>query len=526
MERRLSKKWIVPLLVLIVLVLAGAACSRSGGSKVIYITATPLRDDHGNAILPPTYTPNKPTDAPIIPTPNPTRTMPQDSGAHAVQPGDTLATIASLYGITVDALLAINQLPNPNALEVGQMINIPGGSALYGPDFKLIPDSELVYSAAASNFSIAAEVKYTQGFLKAYSEDVGDGTVLSGVEIIDFVATAYSVNPRLLLALLEYRGGWLSNPYPDEPQMSYPMGIHKEGREGLYRQMLDAADALNYGYYGWKYRGVVAVTLYDGQHVLYAPGLNPGTVGVQYMLSLTTESAQWQQDVHPTGFFQTYMSLFGDPFARAIEPITPPNLTQPALVLPIPKGEEWVFTGGPHGAYNSGSAWAAIDLAPPEPPEEIKVAQGSCYVSPNWATAAAPGVIARSGSGYVVLDLDGDGDEHTGWTLVYLHMDDSERIPAGTRVQVGDRLGHPSCEGGVSNGTHMHLSRRYNGEWIPVECEQCLPGVIVPPFVLGEWTVFGFTGQEYQGYLTRPTADDSYRQAEQTREYEFNKLIW
>ena len=33
------------------------------------------------------------------------------------------------------------------------------------------------------------------------------------------------------------------------------MGIVKAGREGLLRQMLDAADALNYGYYGWKYRG-------------------------------------------------------------------------------------------------------------------------------------------------------------------------------------------------------------------------------------------------------------------------------
>jgi len=42
------------------------------------------------------------------------------------------------------------------------------------------------------------------------------------------------------------------------------------------------------------------------------------------------------------------------------------------------------------------------------------MAQGDCYVSPNWVTAAAPGVIARSGEGYVVLDLDGDGDEHTG----------------------------------------------------------------------------------------------------------------
>jgi LasA protease len=124
-----------------------------------------------------------------------------------------------------------------------------------------------------------------------------------------------------------------------------------------------------------------------------------------------------------------------------------------------------------------------------------------------------------------VLDLDGDGDEHTGWDIVYLHMDDSERIPAGTRVQAGDRLAHPSCEGGVSTGTHLHISRRYNGEWIPVSCESCAPGVTVPPFVLGEWTMYGFANQEYQGYMTRP-GSDGYRQADQMRDYEFNKVTW
>jgi len=92
-------------------------------------------------------------------------------------------------------------------------------------------------------------------------------------------------------------------------------------------------------------------------------------------------------------------------------------------------------------------------------------------------------------------------------------------------VQTGDRLGHPSCQGGVSNGTHLHLARRYNGEWIPVACEDCAPGVTVPPFVLGEWTVYGFPNQEYQGYMTRP-GDDGYRQAEQFRDNDMNKVIW
>lgn len=508
----------------LILLLSAAACSRSS-TKVIYITATPLYDEAGNVIVPPTMTQNRPTDTPVVPTPNPTRpAVQQDSGLYSVQPGDTLGTVAQLYGITIEQIVAANTTIDPNTLEVGQLLTIPGGSLPNTPNAKLIPDSELVYGPTATNFSVAGTVKFRQGFLKAYSETV-DEEVWSGVEIVDFIANSYSINPRVLLALLEYRGGWLDDPYPSDAQIAYPMGIVKEGREGLLRQMLDAADALNYGYYGWKYRGTVTLTLLDGQRLFYAPDLNAGSVAVQYMLSVTTDPAQWQRDVHPTGFFQTYLALFGDPFVHAFEPITPSDLTQSSWALPFAKGEEWVFTGGPHGAYNSGSAWSAVDFAPPEPPEEIKLAQGACYVSPNWATAAAPGVIARSGEGYVILDLDGDGNERTGWNLVYLHMDDYERISAGTTVQAGDKLAHPSCQGGFSNGTHLHISRRYNGEWIPVVCEDCAPGVTVPPFVLGEWTMFGLENQEYQGYMTRP-GEDNYRQAEQTRDYEFNKVIW
>jgi len=48
--------------------------------------------------------------------------------------------------------------------------------------------------------------------------------------------------------------------------------------------MLDAADALNYGYYAGN-TGGRRHDSFDGQHVFYAPDLNPGTVGVQYMLS-------------------------------------------------------------------------------------------------------------------------------------------------------------------------------------------------------------------------------------------------
>jgi murein DD-endopeptidase MepM/ murein hydrolase activator NlpD len=108
--------------------------------------------------------------------------------------------------------------------------------------------------------------------------------------------------------------------------------------------------------------------------------------------------------------------------------------------------------------------------------------------------AIADGLIVRAGNGAVVQDLDGDGFEQTGWTVLYMHIESRERVRAGTHLQAGERIGHPSCEGGVSSGTHVHLARRYNGEWIPADQDL--------PFNLDGWISTG-TGYEYDGFLKR-----------------------
>ena len=181
---------------------------------MIYVTATPMFDEAGNIIIPPTMTPDEPTPKPIDPTPNPARTMPQGD-IYVVQPGTRSAPSRTSTAITMDELNAANPSVNPNALEVNQALTIPGGALRYTPANKLIPDSELVYSVLRQPISTWRRPSSSrQGFLKAYSEDIGDGQIMSGVEIIDFVATNYSVNPRLLLALLEYRGQWLSDRLP------------------------------------------------------------------------------------------------------------------------------------------------------------------------------------------------------------------------------------------------------------------------------------------------------------------------
>lgn len=50
------------------------------------------------------------------------------SGSYVVASGDTLSSIAARYGISVAELAAANRLPNPNFIEAGSTLAIPGQS--------------------------------------------------------------------------------------------------------------------------------------------------------------------------------------------------------------------------------------------------------------------------------------------------------------------------------------------------------------------------------------------------------------
>jgi LasA protease len=461
--------------------------ANSTGSPAPTRTAGPTPTRAPLSVTVPTHN----SDAPLAsPTPNLPRTLPtprQDSNQYVVKQGDTLGSIAQSFGVSVETLQQANNLTDQNVLSIGEALNVPApvpGKA--GSAFKIIPDSELVYGPASAQFDISAFAENRGGYLATYSQDM-NGESLTGAQVVERVAQEYSVNPRLLLALLEYRSKWVTSTDPPQGSLDYPLGFIEPNHVGLYHQLAWAANELNRGFYLWQANAIGTWVLGDGSIVPIDPTINAGTAGVQHFFSILDDRQTWDTDVNiENGFFQTYFFRFGNPFDLAIEPLLPLNLVQPRLDLPFEPGALWAFTGGPHAGWDSGSAWAALDFAPAD-------IQG-CAVSSQWVTAAANGIIVRAKDGQVMEDLDGDGYEQTGWDILYMHVAAQDRVEAGMYVFDGDRIGHPSCEGGIANAAHLHLVRKYNGEWIAADGSM--------PFILGGWTSSG-NGIEYDGYLKR-----------------------
>jgi murein DD-endopeptidase MepM/ murein hydrolase activator NlpD len=334
---------------------------------------------------------------------------------------------------------------------------------LWGSAYQIIPDAHFINGPAAVDFDPVDFVQTSPGWLKTYSTYILDRNRSAG-EVIQYVATNYSVSPRLLTAILEYQLGAVSLPEPPEAsgdiQNGYPLGIHSTSSSGLYRQLAAVANELNNTYYLARSGKIREFFLSDGQMVRPDPWQNAATVTLQVYFANHYSAAEYTTAVSADGFADVFQRLFGDPWSAA--PHIPGSLHQPEMRLPFPAGSAWTYTGGPHTPWGDGPPYAAIDFAPP-------AVVGGCTATDDYATAVASGVIARTGLGIAVLDLDGDGDERTGWVMFYLHLAAQDRLEVGQQVAAGDPIGHPSCEGGKSTGTHVHIARKYNGEWMPAD---------------------------------------------------------
>ncbi len=424
----------------------------------------------------------------FIPTPTVSPT-PMPPYLYTTQSGDYLANLAVRFGVKSNQINSAEPIQPQGLMKPGQLLIIPRVLGETSPSTAILPDSEVVYSPTGLDLDINGFVKNAGGHLANYVEWVNNDT-RTGAEVIQIVAQENSFNPRLLLALLEYQSHWITAEPGNLAQSEYPLGEMDVNYRGLYKQLNWAVRQLSIGYYGWRSGSLTQITFPDQTTLRLSPELNAGSVAVMYFFSKMFNNREWSGLLYTAnGFPSLYEKLFGNPWLRAqpFEPFFPPDLTQPVLELPFFYNQVWSFSGGPHASWGTDSARGALDFAPGS-------MESGCVPSQAWVLAPAPGLVIRSENGVVILDLDGDGIEQTGWVLLFLHIATDGRVPAGTRLNLNDPIGHPSCEGGLATGTHFHIARKYNGEWILAD------GPL--PFVLGGWQAHAGPNN-YEGTLTK-----------------------
>ena len=437
----------------------------------------------------------QPTET-LVPTPN----VQQEPIVYHAQAGDTLAVVATHFGVGKNQIQSNEELPQDSFINPGTLLVIPQVLINTTSETHLLPDSEFVYSRAITDADFPEDVvQFVQdagGYLSEERE-YDHSSLTSGGEIIKNIAQNNSINPYLLLAMLEYQSNWVFGQPQNLAQLKYPMGHINYDDAGLVRQLRWAVNQLSIGYYGWREGRLTEIILKNAQNpsrnvtARIEPRLNAGTVALQYFYSQIYDSDEWIQTLDDdTGFITTYEEMFGSPENRTqYEPLFSHNLIQPELELPFVPGVVWNYTGGPHGAWEREGSWSAIDFAP-------SGFRGECSQSYAYVTASAPGLVVRAEDGVVIINLNFNDNEHSGWVLLYLHIATEGRlVEAGDEVNTGDRLGHPSCEGGISTGTHVHMARKYNGEWMTADGPT--------PFVLSGWSVHNGSAI-YKGSLTKP----------------------
>lgn len=154
-------------------------------------TASPTPTHTSTPTALPTHTP--------LPSPTPTKIPTVGDTSYKVVPGDTLSLIAQRYNISLQTLIAANNLDNPSIIRAGQVITIPAagskpasvqptaGSAQAGPGIdgkRILIDISEQHLYAYQNDELV--------FSFVASTGIGNSTRIGTFKVLDKIPNAYS----------------------------------------------------------------------------------------------------------------------------------------------------------------------------------------------------------------------------------------------------------------------------------------------------------------------------------------------
>jgi len=281
-----------------------------------------------------------------------------------------------------------------------------------------------------------------------------------------------SINPRVMLTLIEMRTGGISNASVEGATDPDLFGISPAG---VNEQLEEVAEALTEAYYHHlrtitplptAERAPTQIRLGDGSNFTLPPETNAATYGIARSLAFMGETRDLTTALdrsEPDSFYQTYRRLFPDD-----DPLNQSNVINisdppPADLFQVPYliTESWTFNGVHNWSGVAGSDMSSIDMSDGWP-------GWGADTSNIWVAAAAPGTVTRySGCWLRVTHSDG-------WMTAYYHLENPQ-VSTGNFVSYNQRLANyantlaeATCNGGSSTGPHLHFALLRNGAYVAI----------------------------------------------------------
>lgn len=260
----------------------------------------------------------------------------------------------------------------------------------------------------------------------------------------------YSINPKVLLTLLEMEAGLVRDPKPAPNAVGWAMGYRQRPSWGLGPQINWAAREL--------YRAAR-----DDPARLAGEGI--GNHALMRVLSQTVDrdGQPWSPERATATFVRTYLELFNEDPREPLEEL--PSQTGP-------------FLRQPHAVKAQVSAYFDHDLPRLAGNGSTLTFRGVRDRSPydghdgiDYALGSGVPVLAAAAGRVLVAGPSDDGcstpalavilDHNNGYRTLYWHLSSIAVVP-GQRVAAGQRLGLSGATG-CANGAHLHFAVQYLG---------------------------------------------------------------
>lgn len=317
----------------------------------------------------------------------------------------------------------------------------------YAPDF---------YESAIQQFL----VDYP-GPLKGLNLWVGNRQQ-SFAEVLVCETSLYSINPKILLALLEQQSGMLTTTEPTTEQMARAMGFEHDS--GLRAQLHQAAIEIRFAIRDYAVRGgenLPDLVFFDGTQQATPEGISLSRYALSRVLAKTTTPENLPAKLN--AFLRTYTNLFDDP---RHPPKGWPSPAAPFLWWPTDRparitsffdhntpflqtnGSTMSYWGLEDAAlsYDGHTGWDYA-LRPPDP--VLAAADGTVVFAGNSDDGC------NSPSRSVIID------HGNGYRTLYWHLD-SFGVETGQTVTRGTQIG-VAGETGCAIGPHLHFQVQYLG---------------------------------------------------------------